>query len=220
GTSSWGYSGDGGRAVAAQLRNPRGIAVDGAGNLFIADTVNNRIRKVDPSGVISTLAGSGAFGFAGDGGSAVSAQLASPNSVSVDDTGNLYIADTGNNRIRKVTRDGSINTVAGGGTLLILGTSESWPGTSVALRGPLAAAPDSKGNLYVADSGDNLVWRMNSNGMIQIALGDRTSSPALTSIWMPIAAAVISGWVRITPGGGQSAPIPQVVFSFRPGTVT
>ncbi len=110
---SSGFSGDGGPATSAQLFNPTGVAVDAAGNLFIADFNNNRIRKVTPAGVISTVAGNGSQGFSGDGGPATSAQLSGPESVAVDAAGNLFIADRYNDRIRKVTPDGIISTVAG-----------------------------------------------------------------------------------------------------------
>ena len=115
GTGETAYSGDGGPAVQAQLNFPRGVAVDGAGNLYIADTENHRIRKVDLSGVITTVAGTGRRGFGGDGGLAVQAELGSPWGVAVDGAGNLYIADVGNYRIRKVDHSGVITTVAGTG---------------------------------------------------------------------------------------------------------
>ena len=99
-----GFSGDGGPAAAAQLYWPRGVAVDGAGNLYIADYYNNRIRKVDYStGVITTVAGTGMSGYSGDGGLPTEAQLNRPQHVALDGAGNLYIADTLNNRIRRVS---------------------------------------------------------------------------------------------------------------------
>ena len=100
------FGGDGGAATAAQLNNPRGIAVDGSGNLYIADTWNNRIRKVDTAGVITTVAGSGTNGFSGDGGVATDARLNYPYGVTPDGAGNLYIADSRNHRIRKVDTAG------------------------------------------------------------------------------------------------------------------
>src|SRR5262249_22181782 len=118
GTSTTGFGGDGGPATEAQLYLPRRMAVDNQGNLFIADLFNSRIRKVGPDGVISTIAGNGkGSGFGGDGGPAIAAQLFVPSGVAVDELGNLFIADEGNSRIRKVTPDGVISTVAGNGVV-------------------------------------------------------------------------------------------------------
>ena len=116
GSGTSGFTGDGGPAVSAQLNFPVSVAVDAVGNLFIADTLNNRIRKVTTAGIISTVGGTGTSGFSGDGSPAVSAQLNYPVGVAVDAAGNLFIADSDNNRIRKVTPDGIISTVAGTGT--------------------------------------------------------------------------------------------------------
>src|SRR5262249_52826914 len=115
GNSRVGYSGDGGPAINAQLSGPRGVAVDGAGNLFIADA-SSRLRKLDPDGIITTVAGNGSRGYSGDGGPAINAQLFFPDGVAVDRAGNLFIADTGNNRVRKVSSNEIITTVAGGGS--------------------------------------------------------------------------------------------------------
>jgi streptogramin lyase len=118
GNGTGGYSGDGGAATSASLQDPFGVALDGAGNLFIADTSNHRIRRVEAgTGVITTVAGNGSFGFAGDGGAATSASLANPFGVALDGAGNLFIADAGNQRIRRVEAGaGIITTVAGNGT--------------------------------------------------------------------------------------------------------
>ena len=107
--------GDGGPAAEALFRDPNGVAVDGAGNLYIADTKNRRIRKVDSTGTITTIAGTGEYGFGGDGGPAAEAQLGGPSGVAVDGAGNLYIADLNNGRIRKVDSTGTITTIAGSG---------------------------------------------------------------------------------------------------------
>src|SRR5439155_9661794 len=112
GSGGCAFSGDGGPATAAQLR-PGGVALDPAGNLYIADFGNGRVRKVTPGGTISTYAGTGTPGFAGDGGPATAAQLSFPQGVALDSAGNLYIADSDNNRIRKVTPGGPISTYAG-----------------------------------------------------------------------------------------------------------
>ena len=148
GNGSWGYSGDGGPATSAQLNGPSGVAADFSGNLLIADTLNNRIRKVAPDGTIWTVAGNGVHGYSGDGGPATGAELAGPSDVAVDLAGNLYIADNGNNRIRKVTPDGAISTVAGNGALGFSG--DGGPATSAPLDYPIGVAVDAAGSLYVA----------------------------------------------------------------------
>src|SRR5208337_2263721 len=112
GTGIAGFGGDGGPASQAQLNQPEGVAVDASGNLYIADTDNNRIRKISPNGIITTVAGNGIAGFGGDHGPASQAQLNHPEGVAVDASGNLYIADTDNDRIREV-RNGVIVTIAG-----------------------------------------------------------------------------------------------------------
>ncbi len=151
GVGTTGFSGDGGPSTAAQLYYPYGVAMDPAGNLYIADWRNNRIRKVTVAGVISTLAGSGAQGFGGDGGPATTAQLNYPTSVVGDAAGNLYIADTGNYRIRKVTPAGIISTIAGNGTSGFSG--DGGPATSAQLGSlPGGVAVDAAGNLYIADN--------------------------------------------------------------------
>jgi NHL repeat-containing protein len=148
GRGTQGVIGDGGPATSAILTVPWGIAVDGAGNLFIADSNNNRVRKVTPDGIINTVAGTGTSGFSGDGGAATSAALSFPSEVLVDGPGNLFIADSGNQRIRKVTPDGIINTVAGTGTSGFSGdegaaTSASGFDASINCRSYSCSAPSA-----------------------------------------------------------------------------
>ena len=168
------YSGDGGAAVAARLSSPRGVAVDGAGNLYIADTRNNRIRKVDAAGVITTVAGTGTEGFGGDGGPAVAAQLNRPTGVASDGLGNLYIADWGNHRIRKVDAAGVITTVAGTGPT---GEGEGGFGgdggaaTAAQLNRPFGVAVDGAGNLYIADNRNHRIRKVDAAGVITTVAG-------------------------------------------------
>src|SRR5205085_1476375 len=113
---SVGFGGDGGPATSAQLHFPSNVAVDAAGNIYIADASNHRIRKINTSGIISTIAGTITSGFSGDGGPATSAEINNPSDVKVDAAGNIYIADYGNNRIRKINTLGIISTIAGIGS--------------------------------------------------------------------------------------------------------
>jgi sugar lactone lactonase YvrE len=147
-----GNSGDGGTATSARLNRPAGIAVDSSGNLYFADSFSSRIRKVTAStGVITTVAGGGSA-FPGDNGLATSASLNVPQGVDVDSSGNLYIADTNHNLIRKVTAStGVITTVAGGGNS---GLGDGGPATSASLSFPWGVTLDASGNLFIADWGD------------------------------------------------------------------
>ena len=174
--------GDGGPATSASFRVPRGVAVDAGGNLYIADTINHRIRKVSPGGIISTVAGTGVAGFSGDDGPATSASLNEPRSVAVDVFSNLYIADSDNHRLRKVSPDGTITTVAGNGTRT--GSIDGEGGdpaddlgdgglaTSASLRSPRAVAVDASGNLYVADANNNRIRKVSPNGIITTVAGN------------------------------------------------
>ncbi len=110
-----GFSGDGGQAVKAEINQASGVAVDSSGNFYLADAFNNRIRKIDTSGVITTIAGSGVYSYSGDGGAATSAQLFAPHAAAIDANGNLFIADTDNNAVREVNSKGVISTIAGTG---------------------------------------------------------------------------------------------------------
>jgi len=167
GIGTFGFSGDGGMATSAQLNYPYGIAVDSAGNLYIADLANQRVREVS-NGVITTLAGDGVVGFGGDGGSATVGRLNSPFGVAVDSAGNVYIADRDNNRIRKVS-NGVITTAAGGGTQGFSG--DGGPATSALLNNPFGVAVDSAGNLYIADENNQRIRKV-SNGVITTIAGN------------------------------------------------
>ncbi len=152
-----GYGGDGGPANQAKLSLPTGVAVDNAGNLYVADALDNRVREVHAgSGIITTVAGRGLAEFGGDGGPATQVGLNSPSAVAVDDSGNLFIADSGNNRVREVhVGSGVIATVAGNGQ--IGHTGDGGPATRAALSLPEGVAVDGKGNLYIADTLNNRV---------------------------------------------------------------
>jgi sugar lactone lactonase YvrE len=158
GTGVRGYSGDGGAATAARLNRPGAVAVDDSGRLYIADFGNNRVRRVDASGRITTVAGNGQQGFSGDGGRATRAKLKAPSGLALDAAGNLYIADSGNNRVRKVNRSGKINTVAGNGKGGFSG--DGGKATKAKLNYPIGLALDNSHNLYVADSGNHRVRRV------------------------------------------------------------
>jgi uncharacterized protein (TIGR03437 family) len=154
GTGSAGFSGDGNAAASAQLNAPQAVAVDAAGNLYIADTGNRRIRKVTTDGRISTIAGNGLPGFSGDGGPATLAQIGAAAGVAVDTAGNVYVSD-GTSRVRKVNAVGFIFTIAGNGTQGYSGDGGS--ATVAQLNGPTALAVDAAGNVYVADTQNNAV---------------------------------------------------------------
>ena len=166
GTGEFGFSGDGGPAVEAELYDPAGVAVDSAGNVYITDVSNHRIRKVDSTGTIITIAGTGEFGFSGDGGPAVEAELRSPLGVAVDSAGNLYIADTGNRRIRKIDSTGTIITIAGTGECCFVSTDDGGPAAAARLAYPYGVAVDSAGNLYIADTGNQRIRKIDSTGTI------------------------------------------------------
>ena len=165
GNATAGFSGDGGSAVNAQLSNPEGIAIDAQNNLYIADLLNNRIRKVSNATII-TIAGTGAMNFGGDGGPPASAQFNFPSAVAVDAAGNLYITDSGNHRVRKIS-GGTINTIAGGGTQL----GDNGPAVNAQLAQPTDIAADSSGNVYITDSRDSAIRKV-TNGVITAFAGD------------------------------------------------
>ena len=168
GTGERGFSGDGGPASQAQINTPTGVAVDGAGNLYIADR-GNRIRKVDSTGTITTIAGTGKFGFSGDGGPATEAWIELPTGIAVDGAGNLYIADFGNGRIRKVDSTGTITTVAGTGGLGFRG--DGGPATEAWIELPTGIAVDGAGNLYFADAVNDRIRKVDSTGTITTVAG-------------------------------------------------
>jgi hypothetical protein len=173
GNGTAGFSGDGGLATAAQLDRAIDVAVDSLGNLYIADSNNNRIRKVSATGIISTVAGSGTAGFNGDGGLATAAQLNGPVDVAVDALGNLYVADANNNRIRKVSAAGIISTVAGNGTAGFGG--DGGLATAAQLNGPQFGAVDALGNLYIADFGNKRIRKVSAAGIISTVAGNGTT---------------------------------------------
>ena len=171
GTGECCFSGDGGPAVEAELRNPYGVAVDSAGNVYITDVSNQRIRKVDSTGTITTIAGTGELGFSGDGGPAVEAELYDPAGVAVDSAGNLYIADSGNQRIRKIDSTGTITTIAGTGECCFVSTDDGGPAAAARLAFPYGVAVDSAGNLYIADSWNRRIRKVDSTGTITTIAG-------------------------------------------------
>ncbi len=173
GTGTRGYSGDGGAATSAQLNYPCAVAVDAAGNLYISDSGNYRIRKVDTSGTITTVAGAGTYGYSGDEGAATLAKLQGPYGVAVDVAGNLYISDYAVNAIRKVDASGIITTVAGTGTGGYSGDGGS--AVSAQLNSPRGVAADAAGNLYIADTANNVIRKVDTSGIITTAAGTGTS---------------------------------------------
>lgn len=169
GTGVAGFNGDGIQATSAQLASPRGVAVDEAGSVYISDTLNHRIRKVDPSGIITTVAGTGAAGFSGDGGQATSAQLSQPRGVDVDGAGNVYIADLGNERVRKVDPNGVITTLAGTGVGGFSG--DGGQATAAQLNDPEDVAADAAGSVYISDFNNERVRKVDPNGIITTVAG-------------------------------------------------
>ena len=170
------FSGDGGPATSATLGVPYGVAVDAQGNIFIADTGNGRIRKVNTAGIISTVAGSGNGSAAGDGGPATSAKLGNPSDVAVDSAGNIYIADFGNGLIRKVNTSGIISTFAQGG----FGNCQVGVSLSVAnadIGGGAGIAVDSAGNLYVADHSSDCIHKISTAGIVTTVAGGGGNIP-------------------------------------------
>ena len=168
GTGVAGFSGDSGAATAAALANPFSMATDAAGNIYIADRDNHRVRKIDSNGVITTIAGNGEQGFFGDGGAAASATLNTPTAVAVDLNGTIYIADSNNHRIRVVT-GGTITTFAGNGTAGYSG--DGGAATSATLYTPRGVAVDATGIVYIADTGNHVVRKV-SGGTISTIAGN------------------------------------------------
>ncbi|HMG81486.1 MAG TPA: T9SS type A sorting domain-containing protein [Ferruginibacter sp.] len=173
GTGVLGFSGDGSQATAAQMRYPNDVALDRAGNLYIADFGDSRIRKVTPFGIISTFAGTGVPGFNGDNIAATAAQINEPFDVAVDSVGNVYFSDVSNGRIRKISvSTGIITTIGGNG---IPGfTGDGGPATNAELDGGAGLAMDSIGNLYFSDVINNRIRRINTSGIISTIAGNGT----------------------------------------------
>lgn len=163
-----GYGGDGGPASNALLYSPYGLAVDSAGNLFVSDYTNSRIRRIGLDGSITVVAGSGIQSFFGDGGPALKAAFDGPEGLTVDAAGNIYVADTGNNVVREITTDGNINTIAGTGVPGHDG--DGGPANQALLAAPTGVAIDGAGNLYIADSG-NRVRIVTPDGNINTGAG-------------------------------------------------
>jgi uncharacterized protein (TIGR03437 family) len=185
GTGAAGFSGDGGPATAAQLNNPTALASDQAGNLYISDLLNHRVRRIDKAGNISTIAGNGTAGFSGDGGPALTASLNFPGGLAVDVAGNLLLADSGNQRIRQVSTAGVISTIAGTGVADFLG--DGGPAVAAPLNGAFGLALDTQGNLYIADA--------NSSRIRQVS--GRPGAPTFSAAGVNSAASYAPG---LTPG--------------------
>jgi trimeric autotransporter adhesin len=190
-----GFSGDGGQAIDASLSFPRSPGFDSAGNLYISDYNNNRVRKVAPNGIITTIAGNGTRASAGDGGLATSAELNQPSGTAVDNAGNIYIAETGAQRIRRVDGvTGIITTVAGTGVAGYSG--DGGIATAAMLSNPQNPNFDSSGNLYFADYVNNRIRKITiSTGIITTVAGN--GAAATTGNGGPATAGSLNGPVSV-----------------------
>src|ERR1019366_7857875 len=169
GNGSGGYAGDNGDPAAAQLNSPNAVALDSKGTLYIADTVNQRIRMISGR-TITTIAGTGTIGYTGDKAAATAATFSLPSGLAFDSAGNLYIADTGNNVIRKISGS-TITTVAGNQAQGPNYGGDLGPANGANLWGPTAVAFDSAGNYYVADNGNSLIRKVDTSGIITTYVG-------------------------------------------------
>ncbi len=170
------FSGDGGPAIAASLNVAVDVSVDNNGNIFIADQFNHRIREITPDGTITTIAGTGAPGFSGDGGPATNAQLNTPTGVHADSSGNIFISDVGNQRIRKIDPSGTITTVAGNGGKGYSG--DGGPATSASFYNAVRCTIDPSGNLLIADQSNHRIRIVNPAGIISTFAGNGAGTPA------------------------------------------
>ncbi len=172
GNGTAGFSGDNGPALKAAFNFPAGLCLDQAGNLYVADRNNHRVRRIDTLGIVTTVAGTGTPDWGGDGGPAVEAHLNYPSDLICDGKGNLYISDRSNNRIRKVDARGTISTVVGLGLPEFGG--DFGPATDAFLKYPFGIDLDQKGNLYIADRGNNRIRKVDTQGIITTVAGDGT----------------------------------------------
>ncbi len=172
GNGTGAYAGDGGQATAAELNTPWNVVFDAIGNMYIADLGNNCVRKVNSVGIITTFAGTGTAAYSGDGGQATAAELNEPSGLLFDATGNLYIGDQYNQRIRKISTSGIITTIAGGGTS---GLGDGGQATDASLNYPSGIVLDAAGNLYIADNNNNRIRKVNSLGIITTIAGNGTN---------------------------------------------
>jgi trimeric autotransporter adhesin len=169
GNGTKGFSGDGGAATAASLNFPNSIAINSSGELYISDSNNNRIRKVSTEGIITTIAGNGTADFGGDGGQATAASLNRCGDIILDGAGNLIISDRGNHRIRKISTTGIINTIAGTGVSGFIGNNGD--ALLAQLNSPSGLALDAEGNLYISDTRNHRIRKINTNGIISSIAG-------------------------------------------------
>lgn len=177
GNGTQNYGGDGGQALLAALDNPVGVTEDGSGNIYLTESLSHRIRKANPgSGIINSIAGTGVSGYSGDGSAATSAQLSSPQGITTDGAGNVYIADAGNNVIRKIDAGtGNISTVAGNGTPGFSG--DGGAATSAQLNNPTGVALDASGNIFIADLNNNRIRVVDATtGIITTLAGTGSAS--------------------------------------------
>ena len=172
GGTTFGYSGDGGPATAAQFNYIMGVCIDGAGNIYVGDENNNRIRKINTAGIVTTIAGTGISGFSGDGGMATAAQLNSPDGICIDATGNVYFADRLNHRIRQIATSGIITTFAGNGSRSV---ADGMPATASGLDEPCQVCVDKYGDLYIADYNHGRVAVVGQTGIINTFAGGGAS---------------------------------------------
>ena len=163
------YYGDGGPALEAAFRDPNALASDKQGNIYIAESANNRIRKIDTKGIVTTVAGNGEHADSGDGGPALKAAIRSMDDIAISPEGELHILGTNTHKVRKVTQDGKIVTVAGKGYAGFFG--DDGPATKAMLKNPAAISFDSKGNLYIADMGNNRIRKVDKKGIITTFAG-------------------------------------------------
>ncbi len=173
-TGTGGYTGDNGYAVSAELNSSTGVTFDGAGNVYIADRGNNAVRKINTLGIITTIAGSSTAGYTGDNGPAIDATLNAPYSVAVDGSGNVFIADGGNNVIRKINTAGTIITYAGNGTAGYSG--DGFAASTAQLTRPEGISLDNSGNLYIADAGNHAIREVSSSGVVIYTVAGTGSS--------------------------------------------
>ena len=169
GTGSSGYSGDGGAATLANMTTPIGVAIDNAGNIIVSDSGNHTVRRITPTGTITTVAGTGSGGYNGNSGTATAVQLSEPRGLAVDRTGNLYIADSNNHRIRRVTPGGALSTFAGNGTSGYSGNGGA--ATLAAINRPTGVAVDSVGTVFFSEEDTDILRKVTASGTISRAAG-------------------------------------------------